>query len=301
MIALVHVEQSASRRSRGEPERFLSQPAPRLPSRDRIATRGVFGSVSLLIHLVAATTLVAMASFARAPVPSPAVTPSPESAPLRFVFLPKSGPGGGGGGGGNRQHASIPRAQAKGPDVITLPAAQPVVPVAQPVDAAPLVQSVALDARPLWSGETFQAGLPEGLPGAGTSQGPGSGGGVGDGIGTGIGSGRGPGIGPGAGGGIGGGIYRAGGGVTTPTIIREVRPTYTPEAMRAKIQGVVVLDVVVRRDGIPGDILIVRSLDPNGLDGQAILAVRGWRFNPGRLHGVPVDVLVTIELSFRIH
>jgi protein TonB len=89
--------------------------------------------------------------------------------------------------------------------------------------------------------------------------------------------------------------------VTTPTVIREIRPTYTPEAMRAKVQGLVVLDVVVQRDGTPGDIRIVRSLDPGGLDGQAILAVRGWRFNPGRLNGAPVDVLVTIELMFRIH
>jgi TonB family protein len=108
-------------------------------------------------------------------------------------------------------------------------------------------------------------------------------------------------MGPGAGGGIGGGIYRPGGSVTTPTVIREIRPTYTPEAMRAKVQGLVVLDVVVQRDGTPGDIRIVRSLDPGGLDGQAILAVRGWRFNPGRLNGAPVDVLVTIELMFRIH
>lgn len=146
-----------------------------------------------------------------------------------------------------------------------------------------------------------QVGLPDGLPMVGTSQGPGSGGGVGDGIGTGIGSGRGPGLGPGSGGGIGGGVYRPGGGVTTPTVIREVRPTYTPEAMRAKIQGPVVLDVVVQRDGFPGDIRIVRSLDPEGLDRQALLAVRAWRFNPGRLNGVPVDVLVTIELAFRIY
>ena len=76
---------------------------------------------------------------------------------------------------------------------------------------------------------------------------------------------------------------------------------YTPEAMRAKIQGLVTLEVVVLRDGTPGDIRIVRSLDPGGLDRQAIAAVREWRFNPGRLNGVPVDVLVTIELSFRIY
>lgn len=302
MITLIYVEQTHFGRSRAGPDRFLSQPAPRLPRHDRISTQTVVGCVSLVFHLVAVTVLLILVSLPSTTVPSPSFEQTAaDPTPLRFVFLPKSGPGGGGGGGGNRQRAPIPRAQAKGRDALTLPVARPIAPAAQPVDATPQVQAVTLDAIPLASGPTTQVGLPDGLLTAGTSQGPGSGGGVGDGIGTGIGSGRGPGMGPGAGGGIGGGIYRPGGGVTTPTVIREVRPTYTPEAMRAKIQGLVVLDVVVQRDGTPGEIRIVRSLDPGGLDRQALVAVRGWRFNPGRLDGVPVDVLVTIELMFRVH
>jgi TonB family protein len=83
-------------------------------------------------------------------------------------------------------------------------------------------------------------------------------------------------------------------------LLREVKPTYTVEALRAKIQGSVLLEVVVQPDGTPGDIRVLQSLDPKGLDLEAVRAVERWRFSPGRLNGVPVDVLVTIALDFRI-
>ncbi len=170
----------------------------------------------------------------------------------------------------------------------------------QVVDAPAPAQQVVLGARQLGSGVIEQIGAPEGGVGFGTSQGPGSGGGVGDGAGTGIGSGRGPGLGPGVGGGTGGGIYRSGGGVTPPTILSQVRPSYTDEALRQRIQGSVILELIVRRDGQPSDIRVVRSLDPGGLDVQAIAAVQQWRFNPGRLASTPVDVLVTVVMDFSI-
>lgn len=79
-----------------------------------------------------------------------------------------------------------------------------------------------------------------------------------------------------------------------------MKPRYTPEAMRAHIQGSVFLEAIVQRDGTLRDIRIVRSLDPGGLDQQAILAAEQWRFNPGRRDGAAVDVLVTIVLDFRL-
>jgi protein TonB len=59
------------------------------------------------------------------------------------------------------------------------------------------------------------------------------------GTGTGIGPGSGSGLGPGYGGGTGGGAFRPGNGVELPKVLREVKPQYTAEAMRAKVQGVV--------------------------------------------------------------
>jgi protein TonB len=83
-------------------------------------------------------------------------------------------------------------------------------------------------------------------------------------------------------------------------VVSEVKPTYTYDALSQKIQGTVVLELVVRGNGRPSDIRIVRSLDPGGLDDQAIIAASQWRFEPGRLLGKPVDVLVTVMLDFWI-
>jgi TonB family protein len=92
----------------------------------------------------------------------------------------------------------------------------------------------------------------------------------------------------------------AGGAVTAPRLLTEVKPNYTSDALLHRIEGTIVLDVVVTRSGLPSDIRVVRSLDPGGLDEQAVAAVAQWRFQPGRLAGTPVDVLVTIMLDFFI-
>ena len=76
-------------------------------------------------------------------------------------------------------------------------------------------------------------------------------------------------------------------------------PRYTADAMRQRIQGRVALEVVINREGIPIAFRVTRSLDP-GLDEAAIAAAREWRFTPGRVGNVPVDVLVTILLDFNI-
>ena len=87
--------------------------------------------------------------------------------------------------------------------------------------------------------------------------------------------------------------------VTLPKVISEVKPKYTPEAMRARIEGTVMMTAVVRTDGTPGDIEITQSLDTEyGLDDQAVGALSQWRFEPGRKDGKPVPVRVTIEMRF---
>jgi outer membrane biosynthesis protein TonB len=52
---------------------------------------------------------------------------------------------------------------------------------------------------------------------------------------------------------------------------------------------------------VDGALEVVRSLDPLGLDERAVTAVSEWRFEPGRVGGTPVDVLVTVALDFWIH
>jgi protein TonB len=84
-------------------------------------------------------------------------------------------------------------------------------------------------------------------------------------------------------------------------VVKEVRPTYTPAALQAKIQGDVELDVVVLANGDPGEIVISRSLDTvHGLDDAAMQAAAQWKFEPGRRDGQAVPVVITVQMTFRL-
>ncbi|MGH9146589.1 MAG: energy transducer TonB [Vicinamibacterales bacterium] len=297
---------ATERRSDRAPQSFLCLvlPAPRLPQRANTAR--ISGLISLLWHGIVVTALILVARLAVTPAPPQSIDRSEPAAnnPVqvpRIVFLQTPGPGGGGGGGGNRQSAPPSRAQGIGRDRLTLPVARRPVTSEQPTDLPPTPQRVVLDALPLAAGTSFQAGLPDAPASLPFSQGPGVGGGVGTGTGTGIGSGAGPGLGRGSGGGFGDGAYRPGGGVIPPTLLSQVKPKYTSEALALKIQGTVTLEAVVSREGRPVEVRVTRSLDPRGLDEEAIKAVREWRFSPGRRGDTPVDVLVTVWLDFRIN
>lgn len=278
-------------------------PAPRLPRARWVVAAQL--ALSSVVHVAALLIIAAILRPAspRVSQQSPnehvhAATPADIRRMVFVARLPVSG--GGGGGGGNGMQGPIRRAQGVGSDPITLHTRrqQTVAPSAETAPVAD-VQGVLLDAKPLASGTFDEIGLPSGGEPGALSTGPGTGGGVGTGTGTGIGSGEGPGLGPGSGGGTGGGVYHAGGAVSAPRPIVRVTPTYTTSALDEKIQGTVVLELIVTKDGRPTHIRVVRSLDP-GLDERAISAAAQWRFEPGRLHGVPVDVLVTLMLDFWI-
>lgn len=283
---------------------LLALPSPRLPGARglrTIATLAAAGSLHLCAAVFALQAFHAPAIRSETGTTGVAPAPMKIELPRRMVFLPAPRPGAGGGGGGNRQSGPIRRASGVGKDPLTLrttkrpPTAGP---AATESPASP--PAIVLDAVPMASGTMDLVGLPSGGVSYGDSTGPGSGGGVGTGSGTGIGSGRGSGIGPGSGGGFGGGAYRPGGAVTAPRLLAQTKPRYTPAALERKIQGSVWLDVVVARDGRAADVRVARSLDPGGLDEEAISAIRQWRFDPGRVAGVPVDVLVTVVMDFSI-
>ncbi|WP_239488773.1 energy transducer TonB [Luteitalea sp. TBR-22] len=236
------------------------------------------------------------------------VEQKPDDSEIKLVFLAEPGPGGGGGGGGNRSPEPPRRMELPGRDKMSVPVAPkvniepPKVDPPKDPDPPPPVPQMNIPVQSLASGQNAIAGVIDrtAVPG-GTSQGSGTGGGAGTGTGTGVGSGQGSGLGPGYGGGTGGGAYRPGSGVTSPTLISQVKPQYTTEAMRAKIQGRVLLEVVVMPDGRAGDIRVIRSLDRTfGLDEEAIKAMRLWRFRPGTRQGVAVPVLVTVEMDFNL-
>jgi protein TonB len=97
------------------------------------------------------------------------------------------------------------------------------------------------------------------------------------------------------------GPYREGDGITMPKVVKEVKPEYPATAKRERIQGMVVMDVVVLINGTVGDVAVTRSLDKTyGLDDAAVSAVKQWEFEPGKKDGKAVPVLVQIEMSFTL-
>jgi protein TonB len=228
----------------------------------------------------------------------------PEDISDRIVWLSEPGPGGGGGGGGNKMPDPPKQAELKGREKITVPVdrPKPIEPPKEVKNEPPPIPELNIPAKTLAAGADVLPGAIDAPPGPPTtSQGAGSGGGAGTGTGSGIGSGTGSGLGAGSGGGTGGGIYQPGNGVTLPRVLREVKPAYTSDAMRAKVQGTVLLQCVVRPDGAVTDIQVLRSLDSVfGLDQEAIKAARQWRFAPGTRMGQAVPVQITIELTFTL-
>jgi protein TonB len=209
-----------------------------------------------------------------------------KEAPMKFdvVFLQQKGPGGGGGG------APKPAPPKK----LEIPKPRPADPIPIPAPPPPVVPPPTLNAP-------VQTNLAQTLQATGSSSvslAPVGGGGRGTGIGTGTGNG----LGEGSGGGTGGGVYEIGNGVSSPVPIRQQDPTYTSEAMRAKVQGEVHLEAVVQTNGLLTDIKVIKSLDRTyGLDQAAIDAAKKWLFTPGKKDGKAVPVHVQLILEFRLH
>jgi periplasmic protein TonB len=288
----------------------------------------IHGRRNTSIPLVASGALHAGLVLAIALVTSLGVRGAARAVPpqeVRMVFLSRPGPGGGGGGGGLRQPAPPPKAKLQGKSALKSPVPvdravrakrpdppRPAPPPPPPVEAAPKpveppppvakldpVPPVVAPVVSAPADERDKPGVLNESTAQGQSRGPGSGTGSGTGTGSGIGEGDGSGIGPGTGGGIGGGPYGPGSGVSAPTVLHEVKPQYSEEARQRHLEGDVLLEIVVRADGSVGNVRLVQGLG-SGLDQRAIEAVRRWRFNPGRRHGSPVDVLVEVAVEFRL-
>jgi homoserine O-acetyltransferase len=75
-------------------------------------------------------------------------------------------------------------------------------------------------------------------------------------------------------------------------------PPYTEAARKARVQGIVVLSVLIGPDGTLRDLGVQRSLRPD-LDESAVNTVRTWRFKPAIKGGVPVPVRFNVEVNFR--
>jgi TonB family protein len=95
------------------------------------------------------------------------------------------------------------------------------------------------------------------------------------------------------------GAVKAEGNVKPPRLIKEVKPIYPEEAKKAKLQGIVILNVRADIYGKVEDILVAKSVDPL-LDQAAIDAVKQWVYEPMLINGKPHPIIFTVTVRFTL-
>jgi len=270
------------------------------------------GVLSILLHLAVVGLIALVIHLAEAPAAKP-------NDNVVFVkndmVTPFEGNGEGGGGGGGGRNQPLPPATGRMPDTTRAQMIppdpdnpKPLMPTVEELLAQVPTVQMPID---IPQDQALAIGDIMAPPNGSMSAGPGSGGGIGTGHGTGVGSGTGPGVGPGSGGGMGGGSgggigsgngpYVSGRGIKDPVVLVQTLPAYTEEARKARCEGVVLIQAVIRKDGTVDSFKILRGLG-YGLDESAIQTIATkWRFRPGTLNGTPVDVYANIEVSFKLY
>ena len=100
-----------------------------------------------------------------------------------------------------------------------------------------------------------------------------------------------PGVGP-------SGPLRLGSTVAPPRKIKDVRPVYPSLALAMQTRGTVILDVTIGTDGKVRDAKVIHSI-PH-LDLAALEAVRQWEYEPTRINGALVALIMTVVVNFGI-
>ena len=96
-----------------------------------------------------------------------------------------------------------------------------------------------------------------------------------------------------------GDVYKPGNDVSTPVMVTEVKPSYTPEAVRRRVSGLTKLECIVETDGTVSGVRVTTPLDPD-LDAAAVAALNQWRFKPAMKDGKAVRASIEVEMTFTL-
>jgi protein TonB len=91
---------------------------------------------------------------------------------------------------------------------------------------------------------------------------------------------------------------RVGGAIKEPKKIKDVKPAYPEDAKNAGIQGIIILESVIGTDGSVQEAKVLRSVPQ--LDKAALDAVMQWRYTPTLLNGEPVELIMTVTVTFTL-
>ena len=95
------------------------------------------------------------------------------------------------------------------------------------------------------------------------------------------------------------GPVRIGGQIQAPALIKRIEPGYPPIAVSAHLEGVVILEAIVNREGTVEEVKVLRSVHPV-LDREAAIAVKQWQYSPLVLNGIKERFVLTVTLSFNL-
>jgi protein TonB len=87
-------------------------------------------------------------------------------------------------------------------------------------------------------------------------------------------------------------------GVRAPRKTVDVAPKYPALARESRVEGVVILEVIIDERGNVTSTRVLRSVTL--LDQAAIDAVQQWKFTPTLLNGEPIPIVMTVTVSFRL-
>jgi len=95
------------------------------------------------------------------------------------------------------------------------------------------------------------------------------------------------------------GPIHVGGDVKAPVKLLEPKPQYTEIARKARIEGVVIVQAIIDKQGSVTNVKVLKGL-PMGLAEEAVQAIKRWKFEPATLNGKPVDVYYNLTVNFRL-
>jgi periplasmic protein TonB len=259
-----------------------------MPDSQTISSPRRSALISGLIH-AAAITLILLSTSKHSPIAR--LLPRRDTT----IYMPRAPRiSRGGAGGGQRSPLPVPKGHPPKPSprVFTMPVmvARTTPPMLEmpPEVLGPATNTPAID--------LVHIGSLAGQSGP-MSGGSGDGGGLGKGHGQNAGDSNGPGAGDDSGlSGI-GGLPRKN--ATKPMLISKTEPEYSEEARKAKVQGTVVLSIVVSASGRVTNLRVIHSLGL-GLDERAIEAVRQWKFRAATVDGKSVATQAVVEVNFRL-
>jgi periplasmic protein TonB len=88
-------------------------------------------------------------------------------------------------------------------------------------------------------------------------------------------------------------------GISAPKLVHKVDPVYPEEARKNRIQGVVVCEATIDKQGDVVDVQVAKTADEI-LNQPAIDAIMQWKFEPATKDGEPIDVIYVLTVNYAL-